>query len=304
MAARIPEAWPDLPLSEWSETRDTLHMLTQIVGKARLELEPPQNHTWQVALYVTPTGLTTGPMPYKHRTLQIDFDFIEHRIKLVTSDGERASVMLNSRPVCDTYREIKNALESLNMPVKIWTTPVEVEDRTPFEQVTHHRTYDPAAVTKFHRCMVQIDRVFKKFRCDFQGKVSPVHFFWGAFDLAVTRFSGRPAPEHPGVPGVAKQVMVEAYSHECSSAGWWPGGGMVQDPAFYAYAYPEPDGFRTVKSVPGEAYYDEGLGEYLLPYNAVRTAEDPDDLLLRFLRGTYEAAADNANWDRGSLERS
>ena len=297
------ETWPALPPPAWEETRATLHMWTQIVGKIRLELAPHVNHWWQVPLYVSARGLTTSPMPYGTRLVEIEFDFLEHQLVVRSSDGGYSSLPLTAQPVADFYAAMMDALRALGVEVSIWTTPVEVEDRTPFEQDTHHAAYDAVYANRFWRTLVQIDRILSRFRSWYLGKVSPVHFFWGSFDMAVTRFSGRSAPAHPGGPNVARYVMVEAYSEELSSAGWWPGGGIVDEPMFYAYAYPEPAGFREYPVEPAAAYYDETLGEFLLPYSAVRTAEDPDETLLAFLQATYEAAAIPGKWDRDKLER-
>jgi len=296
-------AWPALPLSKWKETYATLHMWTQIVGKIRLALTPMQNHWWNTALYVSPRGLTTSTMHYNGQLLQIDFNFIDHMLVIETTDQPPKTIALQPRTVADFYQNTMDALTSLGMPVKIWTTPVEVADRTPFEKDEKHASYDPEYAQKFWRILTQANRVFTKFSCRYSGKVSPIHFFWGAFDLAVTRFSGRMAPSHPGAPNVARFVAVEAYSHEVSSCGFWPGGGPIDEPVFYAYTYPEPDGFSQCPTQPAEAFYHKELGEYLLPYDVVRTAESPDDILLSFLESTYEAAATCGNWDRRLLER-
>jgi Family of unknown function (DUF5996) len=296
-------AWPALPLSKWKETYATLHMWTQIVGKIRLALTPMQNHWWNTALYVSPRGLTTSTMHYNGQLLQIDFNFIDHMLVIETTDQPPKTIALQPRTVADFYQNTMDALTSLGMPIKIWTTPVEVADRTPFEKDEKHASYDPEYAQKFWRILTQANRVFTKFSCRYSGKVSPIHFFWGAFDLAVTRFSGRMAPSHPGAPNVARFVAVEAYSHEVSSCGFWPGGGPIDEPVFYAYTYPEPDGFSQCPTQPAEAFYHKELGEYLLPYDVVRTAESPDDILLSFLESTYEAAATCGNWDRRLLER-
>jgi hypothetical protein len=278
-------------------------MWTQVVGKIRLKLTPLVNHWWNVPLYVTARGLTTSAMPYNDRILQINFDFIDHLLVIETTDGSIKTIDLRPCSVAEFYLETMAALESLKMPVTIWTTPVEVPDRTPFEEDQKHATYDPEYVQRCWRILVQTDRVLSKFRSRFIGKVSPVHFFWGAFDMAVTRFSGRPAPLHPGVPNCGLFVMQEAYSHEVSSCGFWPGGGIVDEPTFYAYAYPEPEGFKDYRIQPPEAFYNEGISEFLLPYDVVRTSNSHDDVLLNFLQSTYEAAATCANWDRRALER-
>jgi len=296
-------AWPALPLSKWKETYATLHMWTQIVGKIRLALTPMQNHWWNTALYVSPRGLTTSTMHYNGQLLQIDFNFIDHMLVIETTDQPPKTIALQPRTVADFYQNTMDALTSLGMPIKIWTTPVEVADRTPFEKDEKHASYDPEYAQKFWRILTQANRVFTKFSCRYSGKVSPIHFFWGAFDLAVTRFSGRMAPSHPGAPNVARFVAVEAYSHEVSSCGFWPGGGPIDEPVFYAYTYPEPDGFSHCPTLPAKAFYHKELGEYLLPYDVVRTAESPDDILLSFLESTYEAAATCGNWDRRLLER-
>ena len=262
-----------------------------------------QNHWWNTALYVSPRGLTTSTMHYDGQLLQIDFNFIDHMLVIETTDQPPKTIALQPRTVADFYQNTMDALTSLGMPVKIWTTPVEVADRTPFEKDEKHASYDPEYAQKFWRILTQANRVFTKFSCRYSGKVSPIHFFWGAFDLAVTRFSGRMAPSHPGAPNVARFVAVEAYSHEVSSCGFWPGGGPIDEPVFYAYTYPEPDGFSQCPTQPAEAFYHKELGEYLLPYDVVRTAESPDDILLSFLESTYEAAATCGNWDRRLLER-
>lgn len=301
---RRTDAWPALPLAEWQDTKDTLHMWMQIVGKTRLALAPMLNQWWQVPLYVTAHGLSTSAMPYGKRSLEAEFDFLDHSLVLRTSDGATRALPLIPRSVADFYREYMATLEALEMPVRIWTTPVEVEEAIPFPDDTRHAAYDPEYAARFWRLLVQADRVLQEFRGRWQGKSSPVHFFWGSFDLAVTRFSGRPAPPHPGgVPHLADWVVREAYSQEVSSAGWWPGGGAVAEPAFYAYAYPEPEGFREGAVQPEAAFYGTELGEWVLPYDAVRRADDPDAMLLRFLQTSYAAAADLADWDRAALER-
>jgi hypothetical protein len=276
-------------------------MWTQIVGKIRLKLAPMTNHWWQVPLYVTVRGLTTSPIPYGGRTFQIDFDFFTSHVHILTDTGDNRAIAMQSRPVADFYGAILNTLNSLGIEVSIWTTPVEVEERIPFELDTKHTIYDHRYARRCWMVLSQADRVMKLFRSKFAGKVSPVHFFWGAFDLAVTRFSGRRAPVHGPVPNLAHFVAVEAYSHEVSSCGFWPGAGLGM-PAFYAYAYPEPEGFDRYPVKPGEAYYHPDLREFILPYDAVRTAQSPDEMLLSFFESTYEAAADLGKWDRASLE--
>ena len=298
------EVWPSLFLTEWKDTYATLHMWTQVVGKIRLVQSPMVNHWWQVPLYVTARGLTTSVMPYGTRTFEIDFDFIDHKLVINTSDGKTGTLALEPRSVADFYQETMAALRSLGIEVNIWTTPVEVADPIPFEQDGKHTAYDPVYVQRFWHVLVQASRVFTEFRSRFIGKVSPVHFFWGSFDLAVTRFSGRSAPEHPGgVPNMADWVTREAYSHEVSSCGFWPGGGDVE-PLFYAYAYPQPDGFKDYSVQPDSAFYNQDLGEFVLPYDVVRTSKSPDQLLLTFLQSTYEAAANLSKWDRAALERT
>lgn len=296
--------WPALPLDAWRDTYATLHLWTQVVGKVRLACAPLINHWWQVPLYVTCRGLTTSPIPYGTRTFHVDFDFVFHELQVGTSDGATRSFPLESYPVAEFYEMTMSVLRQLGLEVSIWTTPVEVEAPVPFEQDRTHAAYDPVYAERFWRILVQVDRVLRLFRGRYMGKVSPVHFFWGACDLAVTRFSGRPAPPHPGgIPNIGDHVMREAYSHEVSSAGFWPGGGLVDEAAFYAYAYPEPDGFAAAAVAPEAAYYHADMGEFLLPYDAVRTAPDPDAALLAFLQRTYEAAAILAHWDREALER-
>ena len=295
--------WPALPLPEWKDTYETLHRWMQIVGKVRLTLSPPMNHWWNTTLYVTPSGLTTSSMTYKGQYLQIDFDFTDHILLIRTTKGSPKTIALQPRSVADFYHEVMRNLESLGMPITIWTTPVEVQDRTPFEKDEKHAAYDPEYAQRVWRIMAEANRVLTEFRGRFIGKVSPVHFFWGAFDLAVTRFSGRRAPPHPGAPNMARFVAVEAYSHEVSSCGFWPGGGPVNEPAFYAYAYPEPQGFKDYPIQPQEAFYHKEMGEFLLPYDVVRNAKSPDDVLMTFLQTSYEAAATCAKWDRHSLER-
>ena len=301
-AASQEDTWPSLTWETWQDTCNTLHLWTQIVGKIRLKLTPKINHCWEVPLYLTARGLTTSPIPYKSSIFQIDFDFITHEMQIIKDNGEIRSIRLRPISVAEFYQETMSALKSLGIEIKIWTTPVELPDRTSFEQDTKHNSYDREYARRFWKVLVQVDRVLKQFRSRFTGKVSPVHFFWGAFDIAVTRFSGRTAPKHPGVPNVARSVMVEAYSHEVSSCGFWPGGGLGE-PAFYAYAYPEPEGFRNYVVRPDEAYYNTDWGEFILPYEAVRTASSPDDKLLAFLESTYEAAANLSNWERVALER-
>jgi hypothetical protein len=297
--------WPSLPFAEWRETLGTLHMWTQIVGKVRLAQAPPVNHWWQVPLYVNARGLTTSAMPYGERTFQIDFDFLDHKLLIRTGEGDGRDVALAPRTVADFYREFMSQMHALKLDVKIWTTPVEVEKPIPFEQDEVHGSYDPEYAGRFRRVLVQAERLFQQFRSGFVGKCSPVHFFWGSFDLAVTRFSGRRAPKHPGTPGVPDSITSEAYSHEVSSAGLWPGGEALPEAIFYSYAYPEPEGFKDFHVGPeGVAYYNTDFKEFVLPYEAVRVEDDPDRPVLQFLQDTYEAAATHAEWDRAALERN
>jgi len=293
MPSRSPsraEDWPTLPPVAWEDTRTTLHMCTQIIGKIRLAQAPMTNHWWQVPLYVTSSGLTTSPIPHGARTFQIDLDFIEHSLRISVDDG--------------FYAELMTRMRSLGLDVRIWTMPCEIEHPIRFEDDHQHAAYDAEFANRFWRVLIQADRVLTAFRARFLGKVSPVHFFWGSFDLAVTRFSGRRAPVHPGAPNVADKVTREAYSHEVSSAGFWPGVAGLSDPVFYAYAYPEPAGFAQAAVAPAAASYNSTFGEFLLPYEAVRQATAPDDLLLEFLQSTYEAAADLGRWDRATRERA
>jgi hypothetical protein len=296
------EAWPALPLAAWQDTYATLHRWTQVLGKVRLALSPPVNHWWHVALYVTARGLTTSPIPHGTRTFEMEFDFVDHQLRIATSDGASWALPLEPRSVADFYREVMATLAALDLPVRVWTMPAEIPDAVPLNQDTEHAAYDPDYANRHWRVLVQTDRVLKAFRGRFIGKVSPVHFFWGGFDMAVTRFSGRRAPVHPSIPGVADVITHEGYSHEVSSCGFWPGGGSVSEPSFYAYAYPEPASFRDAP-VPAAASYSPELGEFILPYDAVRQAPDPDALLLDFLQRTYEAVANPAGWDRAALER-
>jgi len=297
--------WPTLPApDDWQDALDTLHMWTQVVGKVRLAQTPLINHWWNVTLDVTCRGLSTAPMPYGDgRHVHIDFDFVDHRLRVGDSAGHSRSFALAPMSVADFYRKTMDLLEAMDLAVDIWPVPVEVETAIPFAEDTTHTSYDPDATQRFWRALLHADHVMTAFRADFIGKSSPVHFFWGAFDLAVTRFSGREAPPHPGgYPNVGDHVMQEAYSHEVHSAGLWPGTGFGEA-AFYAYAYPEPDGFAAHPVQPAAAYYLDELGEFVLPYEAVRSADDPDAALRTFLQSTYEAVADLAGWDRAALER-
>jgi hypothetical protein len=294
-------AWPELSLSKWVDTRDTLHMWTQVVGKVRMALTPMINHWWQVPLYLTSRGLTTSLMHTGGRGLDIEFDFVDHALELRTTDGARRRVPLEPRSVASFYAATMAALEELGVHVTVFPRPSEVVEAIPFYEDELHRSYDPDAARRFWLALVQAHRVMVQFRAGFIGKASPVHFFWGGADLATTRFSGRPAPKHRGgVPNCPDWVQELAYSHEVSSCGFWPGGG--DEGMFYAYAYPEPEGFASWLVEPAEAFYEADLGEFLLPYTAVRTAADPDTMLLAFFQSTYEAAAVLGAWDRDALE--
>jgi hypothetical protein len=294
-----PECWPALALDSWKDTYATLHMWTQIVGKVRLRLTPLVNHWWNVPLYVTARGLTTSRIPYRQRAFELWFDFIQHQLVLDTSDGLRKTLSLEPRSVADFYKQFMELLRSAQIEVKIWKMPVEIPNPIPFDQDRLHASYDRVSVEKFWHILLTVDAVFNQFRARFIGKSSPVHFFWGSFDLAVTRFSGRRAQERPGVDAMTR----EAYSHEVSSVGFWPGSGNVQGAAFYSYAAPEPQGFKEQRIRPDAAFYDRQLGEFLLMYNEVRKAESPTNSLLEFCQSTYEAAVALGNWDRTALER-
>jgi hypothetical protein len=294
-----PECWPTLRLDAWKDTYATLHMWTQMVGKVRLKLTPLVNHWWNVPLYVTARGLTTSRIPYGQSAFELWFDFIRHQLVLETSDGIVKTLPLAPRSVAEFYQEFMGMLRSAGIEVKIWRMPVEIANPIPFDEDRVHASYDRASVEKFWRILLSADAVFGQFRSGFIGKSSPVHFFWGSFDLAVTRFSGRRAPERPGADAVTR----EAYSHEVSSVGFWPGGGDVKDAVFYSYAAPEPQGFKEARVHPGAAYYDKQLGEFLLAYEDVRKAESPTASLLEFCKTTYKAVASLGQWDRAALER-
>jgi hypothetical protein len=298
------QRWPDLPYAAWKDTRNTLHLWTQVVGKVRLALTPWLNHSWHVALYVTARGLTTSPIPWKNGTFEIDFDFLDHVLWIRTSEGHFRQVMLKPTPVAEFYEDVLIALRELGIAVDIMAMPCEIADCIPFDQDTVHSAYDADYARRFWRVLVSAHEVFSTFRTGFLGKASPVHFFWGSFDLAVTRFSGRTAPRHPGgVPHLSDAIAQEAYSHEVSSAGFWPGGGgPVEEAAFYSYADPAPEGFAAAKVKPAPAFFANELGEFLLPYDAMRTSSDPDAMLMDFLVSTYQAAADLGRWDRKALE--
>ncbi len=293
------ELLPALPFDSWKDTLATLHMWAQVVGKVRLKLCPLVNHWWNVPFYLSARGLTTSAMPYGWGTVEIRFDFIDHKLIIETSEARVAAIALQPQSVAEFYKRFMDALAEVGIAVRVWTMPCEVPDPTPFERDWIHASYDQEAVHKFWRILMWVDQIFKEFRSGFVGKVSPVHFFWGSFDLAVTRFSGRRAPERPG----ADSITREAYSHEVSSAGFWPGGGDIPGPAFYSYAAPEPPGFAEQRVRPQSAYYHPQMKEFLLMYDDVRTADSPKTVLMEFLQSTYEAAAENAKWDRGNLER-
>jgi Family of unknown function (DUF5996) len=293
------EALPALPFDSWRETFETLHMWTQIIGKVRLKLCPLVNHWWNVPFYVTARGMTTAAMPYQQRDIEVRFDFIEHKLTLESSEGRVTTMALTAQSVAEFYKKFMAALSELDVSVHIWTMPSEVANPTPFELDNVHAAYDLQAVHKFWRILVWVDQIFKEFRAGFQGKASPVHFFWGSFDLAVTRFSGRVAPERPG----ADSITREAYSHEVSSAGFWPGGGDIKGPAFYSYAAPEPARFAEQRVRPQAAFYHPQMKEFLLMYDDVRAAASPKATLMEFLQSTYDAAADCGKWDRKALER-
>ena len=300
-----PDAtWPELPLAKWQDTYSTLHMWTQIVGKTRLALAPMENHWWQVALYLTPRGLTTSAIQFDERTFAVDFDFIDHSLWLRVSDGATRQLELAARSVADFYAEYMAVLGNLGLGVRLVPSPVEVQKAIPFAEDNEHAAYDPDAARRSWEILRRTDSVLKRFRGRFVGKASPVHFFWGSFDLATTRFSGRRAPRHGGgAPNCPDYVMVEAYSHECSSCGFWPGGGPIAEPVFYAYAYPEPAGYAEHTARPEGAYYHREMREFILPYAAVRRAASPEDSILEFVQSTYEAAAEHGQWDRASLDR-
>ena len=298
------EAWPDLPLARWQSTYETLHMWTQIVGKTRLALAPMQNHWWQVTLHPTVRGLSTGAMPCGDRCIEVEFDCLDHALAFRSSLGESKRLPLVSRPVAQFFSEYMEALRALDVNVRLHPVPVEIVTAIRFERDFEHAAYDGDAAQDHWRILLQAQRVFEMFRARFMGKASPVHFFWGSFDLATTRFSGRKAPRHPGgVPNCPDYVMVEAYAHECASWGFWPGGGAMGEAAFYAYAYPEPVGYAQRRVEPEGAYYHSELHEFVLPYDSVRRAANPDATLLAFLQSTYDASADLAGWDRATLDR-
>jgi hypothetical protein len=296
--------WPALRPHEWTDTRDTLIRWMQIVGKIRMVQTPPVNHWWHVTLYVSPRGVTTGEIPAAPRAFEIEFDFIDHWLVIRSSDGNTRRIELRPRSVADFYNELQAQLRDLSIDARIYPRPNELADDVPFDRDQSHASYDRTYVNRFWRILVSADRVFRQFRAPFIGKCSPIHLFWGAADLAVTRFSGRAAPPHPGgIPHLPDRVTREAYSHEVSSAGFWPGGDPVEYAAFYSYAYPEPPPFAAALVRPAAAFYHKDLREFILPYDAVRDAVDADAMLLEFLQSTYEAAAETGSWDRAALER-
>jgi len=297
-------AWPELPLAVWRDTYATLHLWTQIVGKVRLKLTPWLNHSWSVVLYLTLRGLGTGPIPLENRDLAIDFDFLDHVLWLGSSDGRFRQIMLRPVSVAEFYGEVMEALAALGVKVRIDEMPNEIEGAVPFSQDRVHAAYNRDFANRHFRILAATARVFAHFRTGFLGKASPVHFFWGSFDLAVTRFSGRPAPllTKSSTPGLSLAVARESYSHEVSSAGFWPGGGPIDYPAYYSYAYPEPEGYAAAKVRPAAAFYFDDYGQFILPYDAVRRAADPEATLMEFLQSTYDAAADLGKWDRAALD--
>ena len=293
------ELWPALPYDAWKDTYATLHMWTQVVGKVALAQAPPLNHSWAIAFHLTPRGLTTRPLSHGARSFTMEFDFIAHQLLIRTTDGDRRALPLAPRSVAEFYREVMATLDAMSLPVRIWPVPVEIPEPIPFAEDTGHRSYDPEFARRVWRILVQVERVFTGARCRFVGKCSPAHFFWGSFDLAVTRFSGKPAPPREG-----PAFMRDAYSHEVISHGFWPGGGTVLEPVFYAYAVPEPAGLKEAHVEPAAAYYHQEMGEFILPYEAVRTAASPEQAIEAFVDSTYERAATLAGWDRAALERA
>ena len=299
MVTIADEDWPALPYDAWKDTYATLHMWTQVVGKVALAVAPPLNHSWSIAMQVTPRGLSTRTLPYLHRTFTIQFDFIDHQLVIRASDGDTRTLPLRPQTVADFYREVMATLDGMGLAVTIWPMPVEIPSPIRFDQDTVHHSYDPADAHRCWRILAQVARVFTASQCEFVGKCSPVHFFWGSFDLAVTRFSGRPAPPRDG-----PAFMRDAYSHEVISHGFWFGGAPLLEPVFYSYAVPEPPGLKEARVQPAAAYYHRELGEFILPYEAVRNAASPDQAILEFIETTYDRAATLAGWDRAALERA
>ncbi|MCG2461169.1 DUF5996 family protein [Flavobacteriaceae bacterium F89] len=297
------EKWPILSYKKGKETYATAHMWTQIIGKIKLAVSPWINHSWHIALHLTPTGLSTLDMPYKTKNFQIDFDFINHKLKVITSDGQVRDFILEGNSVADFYHKIFAVLKDLKIGLKINTTPVEIENPIPFEKDTGNATYDKTQAAALHQALLKMQNVLTHMRCNFKGKCSPVHFFWGSFDLAVSRFSGRTAPTHPGgIPNLPNWVAEEAYSHEVASLGFWPGSEALPEAAFYAYLYPEPKGYKNAEVKPKGAYYHKTLSEFILPYSIVQKSNEPEEKLLEFLNSTYKAGAALAEWDRSALE--
>jgi hypothetical protein len=295
--------WPVLSYEEGKDTFDTLHMWTQIVGKIKLAVNSWHNHSWHITLHITPTGLSTLDMGYDNKHFQIEFDFVEHKLKIATSEGEYQDFKLHYISVAEFYRNIFDLLKKLQIDIKIYPVPVEIVDPIPFKQDTAHATYDAVHVKALHQALLRMKNVFTQFRGDFKGKCSPVHFFWGSFDLAVSRFSGRKAPKHQGgVPNLPDWVAVEAYSHEVASCGFWPGNNVLPEPAFYAYQYPEPDGYKDADVLPKDAYYHETLREFILPYKVVQQSHNPEEILLAFINSTYATGVNLAGWNRSELE--
>lgn len=305
-SAADADVWPELALTDWRDTYETLHRLTQIVGKTRLSHAPMQNHWWNVTLYLSARGLTTSVMPAGKRSFEVEFDFIDHSLMIRVSDGSTRAISLRPVSVADFYHEYLDALSSVSIDADIWPVPVELPDTLRFDEDHVHKSYDRDSATRCWRALSQADRVLKIFRGRFLGKSSPSHFWWGSFDLSCTRFSGRRAPAHPGgIPNCPDYVTREAYSHECMSVGWWPGTtGGLEEPAFYAYAYPEPPGYPTAAMDPADAYYHSDMHEWILPYDAVRRSSDPDSAILSFCQKNYAAAANLGGWDRAGLERT
>jgi len=303
MIEKTKLAWPDLAFENWKDTLATVHLWTQIVGKIRLRKMPWLNHSWHVTLYVSANGLTTHSIPYENGVFQIDFDFIHHVLHITTSEGNMAKVDLYPRTVASFYRELFDKLENVEIDAYIYATPNEIDPAIPFEEDETHCSYDAERIHDFYHALVKIHNVFTKFRARFTGKCSPVHFFWGAFDMAVTRFSGRPAPVHPGgAPNIPLAVMQEAYSHEVSSCGFWPGSAQFPHPVFYSYCYPTPAEFSQHPVKPNEAFFSAEMGEFMLLYDVIQRSDKPEEILMQFLQTTYEAAANTGNWDRKSLE--
>ena len=299
----MQQQWPALSYVKSKSTFETLHMWTQIVGKIKLATLPWINHSWHVTLHITPEGLTTENMPYKDRSFKIDFDFIDHQLKIMTNQGERRQFGLQGISVADFYEKVFVLMADLHIDLKIKPVPVEIADPVPFKEDSIHASYVEEEVMGFHRALILMQKVFLKFRSGFKGKASPIHFFWGSFDLALSFFSGRRAPKHPGgIPGLPDKVAEEAYCREVSSCGFWTGNETLPEAAFYCYLYPEPAGYKTARVNPEAAYYNSTLGEFILPYSAVQQSRDPENTLLQFLKSTYAAGADLANWDRKLLE--